>query len=126
MTFRETLEQHLRAIRARDLTALAETLSDAPIVLVTADGRLVRSASEFLEMHRGWFASPTWSLGFEEISITETPDLAVAVLRLDYRDQPPGARPLHETSYLTLVFARQGSRWVMIQDQNTPVRQQEA
>jgi ketosteroid isomerase-like protein len=122
MTFRDTLEKHLRAVTHRDLAALAETLPEGPIVIISSDGRLVRSAAEFLEMHRGWFASSTWSLGFEEVSVTETADLGVAVLRLDYRDEPAGRPPLREVSYLTLVFARQDGRWVMIQDQNTPVR----
>jgi ketosteroid isomerase-like protein len=122
MTFRETLEKHLRAITQRDLTALAETLSDGPIVVITSDGRLVRSAADFLEMHQGWFASRTWRLGFEEVSVTEGADLGVAVLRLDYQDEPAGQAPAREASYLTLVFARRGGVWVMIQDQNTPVR----
>jgi ketosteroid isomerase-like protein len=122
MTFRETLDKHLRAITRRDLTALAETLSDGPIVLITSDGRLVRSPAEFLDMHKGWFASQTWRLGHEEVSVTEAPDLGIAVLRLDYQDEPAGQAPVREASYLTLVFARRGGVWVMIQDQNTPVR----
>jgi hypothetical protein len=30
-----------------------------------------------------------------------------------------------QTSYLTLVFALRDGRWVMVQDQNTPVEQPE-
>ena len=39
------------------------------------------------------------------------------VLRLDYRE--PAVR---SESYLTLVFERRDGEWLMVQDQNTPVR----
>ena len=122
MTFRETLEKHLAAIRNRDLAALAETLPQDELVLIMADGRLVRSVSEFLELHRGWFDMKTWTLTATPVSVLQSADLGVAVLHLDYRDDPPGGKPVRETSYLTLVFQRQGERWLMVQDQNTPVR----
>jgi hypothetical protein len=47
----------------------------------------------------------------------------VAVLRLDYRDASPDGTPIRQLSFLTLVFQRQGGRWVMVQDQNTPVKE---
>lgn len=122
MTFRETLQAHLDAIRRRDLDALAATLPAERLLLITSRGELVRSVPEFLAMHRDWFAVPTWELGTEVVNVFESPELAVAVLHLDYRDRPAGGSPIHERSYLTLVFERQGERWVMVQDQNTPVR----
>jgi uncharacterized protein (TIGR02246 family) len=123
MSFRETLERHLRAIRERDLPALVATLPADELVLIMADGRLERSVTRFVELHRGWFAQPSWSLATELVSLVETPELGVAVVYLDYRDEPSGGASIHETSYLTLVFARRDGRWVMVQDQNTPIRQ---
>ena len=62
MTFRETLDRHLQAIRNRDLSGLVETLPPDELVLITSDGRLVRAVSEFIAMHRGWFAESSWTL----------------------------------------------------------------
>jgi hypothetical protein len=59
-----------------------------------------------------------WSLGTEEVAIFESAELAVAVLRLDYRE-PPSVR---SESYLTLVFERRDGQWLMVQDQNTPIK----
>jgi hypothetical protein len=87
-----------------------------------ADGRLVRDASEFVALHRDWFTSPTWSLGTELVDIQETPDMGPAVIRLEYRDRAPDGRPIREASLLTLAFARRGDGWVMIHDQNTPIK----
>jgi uncharacterized protein (TIGR02246 family) len=122
MGFRETLEEHLRAIRERDLPALVATLPADELVLIMADGRLVRSVPRFIELHRDWFAQSSWSLATELVSLAESHELGVAVVHLDYRDEPPDGAPIHQTSYLTLVFARRDGRWVMVQDQNTPIR----
>jgi uncharacterized protein (TIGR02246 family) len=124
MTFRATLDAHLDAIRRRNLSALMATLPprDESIVLITAEGKLVRSVAEFEAAHRGWFESATWSMGVEPVEVFESADLGVAVLRLDYRDAPADGPPVRQGSYLTLVFARRDGRWVMVQDQNTPSR----
>ena len=122
MTFRETLDRHLRAIRERDLLGLLGTVAADELALITSDGRLVRTTAEFAEMHRGWFAETTWSLDAEVVNLVESPALGVVLLRLDYRDDPPGRPPVREQSYLSLVFALREGRWVMVQDQNTPIR----
>ena len=57
-----------------------------------------------LEAHRGWFAMDNWSHGTEEVAI--------------YRE-PPSVR---RESYLTLVFERRDGQWLMVQDQNTPIK----
>lgn len=122
MTFRETLQKHLQAIQSRDLPALAETLPKERLTLIQSNGQLVETVREFLELHRGWFAVPTWALEVRPVNVLETPDLGVAVLHLTYTDTPACRPPIHETSFLTLLFARRGDRWEMIHDQNTPIK----
>jgi ketosteroid isomerase-like protein len=123
MTFRETLDAHLRAIANRDLAALVETVAAGRLTLITSDGRLIERGDEFIAMHRDWFNSRTWTLDTRIIQIWEGADLGLAVIRLDYRDRPTGREPIHETSYLSLAFQKGGDRWLMVHDQNTPVRQ---
>ena len=118
MSFGEALERHLRAIRQRDLEALADTVAPEELVLIMADGRLARTTGEFLETHRGWFAMKNWTLDVQPVKTFESADLAVAVLQLDYRE-PPATR---SRSYLTLVFQRRDGKWLMVQDQNTPIK----
>jgi ketosteroid isomerase-like protein len=122
MTFRETLDRHLRAIQERDLSALIDTLPSDELILIMADGRLVRGTDEFLKLHAAWFAEASWSLHTNIISLDESPTVGVAVLRLDYRDEPPGKQHVYESSYLTLIFALREGRWVMTHGQNTPIR----
>lgn len=116
MDFRETLGRHLLAIETRDLDTLAATLAD-PLLLIMADGSLKRSKREFVDAHRGWFAMKNWTLTAKPVEIYEGGSLGVAVLHLDYRED--GKRSL---SYLTLVFERRNGEWLMVQDQNTPIK----
>ena len=117
LSFRETLQRHLEAIQNRDLDALADTVADGAIVLVMADGKLVRSSQEFLEAHRAWFAMQGWQAIFTPTEISEGADLAFAAFHLLSVD---GA--LRQQSHLTLVFARREGRWLMVLDQNTPIK----
>lgn len=118
MTFREALARHLRAIRERDLEALADTVSEKDLTLVMADGRLESTTAAFLAAHRGWFAMPGWTLETRQVQAYESPEIGVAVLHLEYRE--PAASP--QESYLTLVFQRRDDKWRMILDQNTPIK----
>jgi ketosteroid isomerase-like protein len=114
--FRETLGRHLLAIETRDLATLAATVAD-PLILIMADGQLRRSKSEFVDAHRGWFAMTNWTLQAKPIEIYEGGSLGVAVLHLDYRE---GEK--RSLSYLTLVFEKRDGEWLMVQDQNTPIK----
>ncbi len=121
-SFRETLDAHLKAIQARDLDALIATLPPDQLVLVMADGAVKTRTPDFVEAHRGCFASTTWTIEFDELSAVESDDLAVVTFRLRYRDTPEGQPPVDERSILTLAFARRGGAWMMVHDQNTPIR----
>lgn len=76
---------------------------------------------EFLERHAAWFASPSWTLETQTIHVWEKDATAIGVVHLRCRDPLP-ERPVDETSILTLVFARSGERWLLVHDQNTPIR----
>jgi ketosteroid isomerase-like protein len=115
--FREALGRHLLAIENKDLAALAATVSPDGLVLITAEGRLVTTTAEFLELHRGWFGMQGWTLQAKPVAFIETPQLGVAVLDLDYREA--GKR---QESRLTLGFERRDGRWLMVFDQNTPLK----
>jgi ketosteroid isomerase-like protein len=115
--FRKALERHLAAIRDRDLAALAATVADDELVLIGADGKLARTPREFLDAHRAWFDMPGWTLDVAPEVIYETAEMALAVLRLLYRDGES-----EQPSLLTLVFRKKADRWLMVLDQNTPIK----
>lgn len=120
--FREALGRHLLAIEEKDIDALAATIAPDGVLLVMSDGKLVRGTEEFIEAHRGWFAMKHWRLEVKPVHLYESGDLGVALLHLEYREAPPGKPPVRQESLLTLVFQNRGGRWLMFQDQNTPIK----
>lgn len=122
MSFRATLSKHLRAIQARDLESLMDTVSPDELTLVMSDGQVVRSASEFARLHASWFESSSWTLDISQVMIIESASLGVATLLLEYRDDPEGRPPVRQNSILTLVFALREGIWLMVHDQNTPIK----
>ncbi len=117
MALEDDLERHLTSIQARDLGALAETVHPDDVVLVSADGEIHLGREAFLAMHRDWFASSSWTLDADVIHLREGTDLATVLLDLRYRDGD-----IDDRSVLSLVFRNDGERWLMVQDQNTPLR----
>jgi ketosteroid isomerase-like protein len=117
LSFRETLQRHLEAIQARDLPALADTVAESVLILITAEGKLLRSAEEFLAAHRAWFAIEGWQLFVTPVEITEGADMGYAVLHLLYCENE-----VRQQSHLTLVFGRRNGKWLMVLDQNTPLK----
>jgi uncharacterized protein (TIGR02246 family) len=117
MGLEDDVERHLQAIHARDLAGLADTVHPDDVVLVSAAGEVRLGREAFLAMHRDWFATDGWSLDAEVIHIREGTDLATVLIALRYRDGDADER-----SVLSLVFRNDGERWLMVQDQNTPVR----
>src|SRR5262249_24092011 len=119
MTLDEALAEHLAAIRARDAVRLRATVAD-DVVVVTARGEIRRGADVFLAMQEEWFRVPTWSIATRPLARRVADDLALCILELVYPDRPPQAAPIEETSIPAVGFARDGERWLLVSDQNTP------
>ena len=64
----------------------------------------------------------TFYRAVKPVQIIDTPALGVALFQLEYRETPPGKPPTRQESMLTLVFQPRNGKWVMVLDQNTPVR----
>jgi uncharacterized protein (TIGR02246 family) len=120
--FREALGKHLLAIEERNLRALADTVASDEVLFVTTDGKLARSAKEFIEAYRGWFEMKNWRLEVKPVHIFEAPQIGVALLQLEYRETPPGKPPTRQESLLTLVFREKNGSWRMVLNQSTPVK----
>lgn len=120
--FEAALHDHLDAIHARDLPALAATVDVHDVVLVAANGEVAFGRDEFLRRHEEWFRSESWSIEAETLHVREAGELATALLRLRYRDRRADGVLTEEPSILSLVFRRRDGRWLMVQDQNTPIR----
>ncbi|AMV38269.1 YybH family protein [Planctomyces sp. SH-PL62] len=123
MTFRETLTIHLQALQGRDLATLMGTVSPDSLTLITASGRVIRTAAEFARIHQAWFSSMSWTMDVSLVTAMDAHSLGVATLLLDYRDDPDDGPPVRRKSLLTLVFALRDGGWELVLDQNTPIKE---
>ena len=120
--FREAIGRHLLAIEERNIEALAATLAPDNVLLVASDGRLTRSTAEFVEAYRAWFAMKHWRIDVKPIQVWEGAELGVALLNYAYREMPPGKPPTLQLSVVSLVFQNRNGKWLMVQNQNTPLQ----
>jgi ketosteroid isomerase-like protein len=120
--FREAVGRHLLAIDERDIDALAATLSPDGVLLIMSDGRLTRTAKEFVDGYRAWFAMKNWRLEVKPVQIFEGQDLGVALMLYELREMPPGGVPTRQVSLVSLVFRSRNGAWLMVQNQNTPMQ----
>jgi ketosteroid isomerase-like protein len=115
IAFGQALDDHLRAIRERDLDAFAATLSSSgDLRLVGCDGTMVEGREAAIEAHRGWFASADWQFSAQTLWQYERGDTAAALVDVRYEERGKNAGFL-----LFLLFAGDGDGWKLVYDQGT-------
>ena len=121
-SFQTVLEAHLRAVSARNLQALEQTLTrGAKLDVYLPDGRRLTTKAEFVDFHRQWFEQRGWTMRFEPVDRLVGADLAVATVRTRYEDVVDG-KPYFSENWLSLTFRKEGSEWRFVEDQNTRIR----
>lgn len=117
---RDAIDQHLSAIRNRDLTSYAATLHDDVLVVLPTGTRFEgRAAVE--DFHRDFFADPDWSQAMTEVRLTVTESTASALYEAVYRDVGPDGTPILARFLVGLVFVLTDSGWLLLHDQCTPL-----
>ena len=116
-----TFAAHAAAVQARDMPALERTLTTGEkLTLILPNGTRTETRKEYLDFHREFFGSPTWSIRFDIMSEMTGPDFAVITTRSFYSDTDNG-QPVRTSSWVTFTFRRENGEWRLIHDQNTRV-----
>lgn len=120
MTFIETLNTHLKAVKERDLETLVSTMppEGGETVLILPHGSINKSRDHFVSGHKEWFADQSWNQEFEIVNTIETAEMGVATVRYTYIEE--GQSPWN--ALLGLVFQKMNNRWVLVHDQNTVIK----
>lgn len=118
MDFPAAVNQHLAAIGERDLDSYLVTVHP-DVTLIMPDGRLLTGRDEVAAVHRDWFGDPDWSWELDLRQTVTAGDTGVAIFGVDYHDLDGEGRPYELSYLLSLVFVRDGDRWLLLHDQNT-------
>lgn len=116
--FLAALNEHIRAIQARDLARFAATVTGGDDVrLIGPGGSQLIGREAILGAHRDWFASGAFTFRPRVVWHRETEEMGLALLDVEYAD--PGGMPTR--FLLSLVFVREADgAFRLVYDQNTP------
>jgi uncharacterized protein (TIGR02246 family) len=119
--------EHVRAVQARDLSALERTItSGEQLTLILPNGEQTATRQAYLDFHKEFFASKTWTIRFDPISRIVGPDFAVLTTKSLYQDMEDG-KAIRSRSWVTFTFRKEAGQWRLVHDQNTrlPLQQQQ-
>lgn len=119
MDFLDAVNRHLSAIGRRDLDAYLATVHP-DVSLIMPNGKLLTGRDELAALSRDWFGDPDWSWELDLRHTAAAGDTGVAIFAVDYHDLDGKGQPYELSYLLTLVFVRDGDRWLLLHDQNTP------
>ncbi len=120
MTFKETLNTYLKALEGRDIETLIKILpaERGETVLILPNGSIDKSRDNFVAGHIEWFADKKWKQTCEVINTIETAEMSIATVLYEYSD----GKGESMDALLGLVFQKIDHSWILVHDQNTPIK----
>lgn len=115
--FNLALQKHFDCIKNRDLEAFKSHLTQNKILFtIVQNGHAFTTPEEITTIHAAWFKDPKWIWEASVIHTVVGTDMAMAVIKYNYRAQESDT-PIE--SWLTYVFALENGTWKIVHDQNT-------
>jgi uncharacterized protein (TIGR02246 family) len=118
MSFLEAFEEHVDAIRLRDIDRFAATLAQDDVRFIGGDGRIIDGRENVIAAHRDWFMDESWTFDPEILWTREESTAAWALTRVTY-----GERESERQFLLLFLFVQEQGEWRLVYDQNTPIPQ---
>jgi len=110
---------HVKAVQSRDLPALERTItSGEQLTLILPNGTQTSTRQAYVDFHKEFFSTRTWTIQFEPVSRSVGADFAVLTTKSLYQDVVDG-KPYRSRSWVTFTFQKEQGQWRLIHDQNT-------
>jgi uncharacterized protein (TIGR02246 family) len=111
--------EHVKAVQSRDLPALERTItSGEQLTLILPNGTQTSTRQAYVDFHKEFFSTQTWTIQFEPVSRIVGTDFAVLTTKSLYQDVVDG-KPYSSRSWVTFTFRKEQGQWRLIHDQNT-------
>ena len=112
--FDSALQSHFDAIANRDIAAFRSHLTRGKMLYtIVQNGHAFTTPEETIAIHEEWFKDPDWIWEGSVVHKIVGTDVAMALVRYDYRakpDDPPFS------TWLTYVFELQEGEWRIVHD----------
>ena len=110
---------HVKAVQTRDLPALERTItSGEQLTLILPNGTQTSTRQAYVDFHKEFFSTRTWTIQFEPVGRSIGADFAVLTTKSLYQDVVDG-KPYRSRSWVTFTFQKEKGEWRLIHDQNT-------
>jgi uncharacterized protein (TIGR02246 family) len=111
--------EHIKAVQSRDLPMLERTITlGAQLTLILPNGTQTSTRQAYVDFHKEFFATKTWTIEFEPVARIVGADFAVLTTKSLYQDVDDG-KPYRSRSWVTFTFQKELGQWRLIHDQNT-------
>jgi len=111
--------EHVKAVQSRDLAVLEQTITLGDrLTLILPNGTQTSTRQAYIDFHKEFFATKTWTIEFEPVSRIVGADFAVLTTKSLYQDTVDG-KPYRSRSWVTFTFRKELGQWRLIHDQNT-------
>ena len=92
------------------------------LTTILPNGAVLETREQYRQLHVEWFAGTDWRMVFEVQDVADFGDMGIARVRYDsQKKDAAGDYHSNRIALLTLVFAKEDSRWRLVYDQNTVV-----
>ena len=99
--------EHVKAVQARDLPALERTITlGEQLTLILPNGTQTSTRQAYVDFHKEFFATKTWTIQFEPVSRIVGADFAVLTTKSLYQDVVDG-KPYRSRSWVTFTFQKE-------------------
>src|SRR5215213_130702 len=115
--FDQALQQHLDSITSRNLAAFQAHVTKSDILYtIVQNGFAFKTPTELIATHEEWFKDPEWIWEGSVVHKVVGADMAMALLKYDYRTK---AEDKPFSTWLTYVFQVEDNEWRLIHDHST-------
>jgi hypothetical protein len=118
--FEDIVKLHIKTITDRNLTAFSDFLHPSQnSMLILPNGNMIEGYENVLNFHKEWFMDKDWHMDTQIVDILTVDSCGYALLDVTYRDLDEDGNPYELNYFLSLLFKRMDSSWILLRDQNT-------
>ncbi len=115
--FEKAVQDHFAAISNRDIEAFkAHMTKGETLYTIVQNGHAFTTPAEIIALHEAWFKDPDWIWEGSLIHKVVGEDVAMALVKYDYRAKPEDKAL---STWLVYVFQIEEGEWRIVHDQNT-------
>lgn len=111
------LQKHLKSVEDKDSLTLKSTINmGGRYLLILPDGSTMNTASDFYNMHVGWFKEPGWTMEMSILEFSQSGETAQSTVEAIYREADRDGKPYFHKMWITYVLERIGTQWMVTSD----------